>query len=91
MPGRHDGKHRRIVKLRPDGSDWARTDLYYTPAWQVLEERADDGIDTANKDTPVTDVRYQYVWDTRYVDALVCRSGPPDLAWLESRKGLPIC
>jgi len=35
----------------------------------VIEERYDDGIITGNKETPVTDVKYQYVWGQRYIDA----------------------
>ena len=69
---RHDGLHRRIAKLIP-GSDWDRTDYYYSIAWQVLEERFDDGISTQNKDNPVTVVKAQYVWDLRYIDAPVLR------------------
>ena len=69
---RYDARHRRIVKLVPNGSNWDRTDYYYTNAWQIIEERSDT-VTAANKDVPVTDVKYQYVWDVRYIDAPICR------------------
>jgi len=70
---RCDGLHRRIAKILPDGENWKRTDYYHTQQWQVIEERYDDGIITANKETAVTDVKYQYVWDQRYIDAAIVR------------------
>jgi RHS repeat-associated protein len=38
-------------------------DFYYNASWQVVEERRDGAA------TPYA----QYVWDARYIDALVCR------------------
>ncbi|HDZ20075.1 hypothetical protein LCGC14_0204520 [marine sediment metagenome] len=80
---RYDARHRRIVKLvREDQGEesdtWARTDYYYSKDWQVLDEYHDTGIAEANKNNVVTDLKYQYVWGIRYVDALVCRDEDAD-------------
>jgi RHS repeat-associated protein len=53
----YDGQHRRIQ----DTAGGTTTDLYYSAAWQVLEERISG---TA---------KAQYVWSPVYVDALVER------------------
>ena len=53
----YDGLHRRIQET----AGGVTTDLYYSDAWQVLEERV--GGQT----------RVQYVWSPVYVDALVLR------------------
>ncbi len=50
-----------------------RTDPTFTTAWQVIEARYEAGISDGSEDDPVTDVRRQYVWGTRYIDGLVCR------------------
>ncbi len=62
--------HRRIAKLVP-GSDWDRTDYYYTRRWQVVEGRFEDDQGTAA--AVATDVKYQYVWGQRYIDAPIVR------------------
>jgi len=74
----YDGLHRRICKIVPDDAanptEWTRTDYYYTFDWQVFEERVDtQSTLTAARTTPSTTVRYQYVWDPRYIDAPICR------------------
>jgi hypothetical protein len=73
---RYDGLHRRIAKLTPnyDDGDWAswdRTDYHYTAGWQVIEERISSAQST--EDAVATDVKYQYVWDLRYIDSPICR------------------
>ncbi len=53
----YDGLHRRISET----AGGVTTDLYYSDAWQVLEERVGG------------QARVQYVWSPVYVDALVLR------------------
>ncbi|MDD4890785.1 MAG: hypothetical protein PHU85_12755, partial [Phycisphaerae bacterium] len=48
-----------------------RTDYYYNDNWQVLEERQATNI--SDPQSPAPDTHVQYLWDQRYVDALVCR------------------
>ncbi len=57
----YDGLHRRVR----ESAGGTTTDLYYSAAWQVLEERVTSG------GTSVP--RVQYVWSPVYVDALVLR------------------
>ena len=59
---RYDALGRRVRETR--GS--TTTDLYYSAAWQVLEER----VGSAG--------RSSYVWSPVYVDALVCRDRDTD-------------
>ena len=71
---RYDALNRRIAKIKPDTAHqgkYVRTDSYYTTSWQVIEERTNGNLDS--KDTVATTLRYQYVWDIRYIDAPVCR------------------
>jgi RHS repeat-associated protein len=58
----YDGLHRRIQET----AGGVTTDLYYSDAWQVLEERV-GGQTTV-----------QYVWSPVYVDALVLRDRDSD-------------
>jgi len=67
----YDGRHRRIVKLLPNGENWKRTDYYYNTSWQVIEERYNGSV--GDKTTAATQEKAQYVWDTRYIDAPVVR------------------
>ena len=67
---RYDGLDRRIAKLVPNGENWDRTDYYYSTSWQVLEEYAET---VAGETTVADDLKIQYVWDIRYIDAPVCR------------------
>ena len=67
----YDGLNRRIAKIKPASGKYVRTDSYYTTSWQVIEERTDGNLDS--KDTVATTLRYQYIWDIRYIDAPVCR------------------
>jgi len=67
---------RRIAKLLPNGSNWDRTDYYYSAGWQVLEERFAEN--QADPDTVASDPRYQYVWGMRYVHAPVLRDEDTD-------------
>jgi RHS repeat-associated protein len=53
----YDGLHRRVQET----ASGTTTDLYYSDAWQVLEERVGG------------QARVQYVWSPVYVDALVLR------------------
>jgi RHS repeat-associated protein len=57
----YDGQHRRIQET----AGGTTTNLYYSDAWQVLEERVTSG------GTSVP--RVQYVWSPVYVDALILR------------------
>jgi RHS repeat-associated protein len=54
----YDGLHRRISET----AGGTTTDLYYSDAWQVLEERVGG------------QVKAQYVWSPVYVDALILRN-----------------
>jgi RHS repeat-associated protein len=62
----YDGLHRRISET----AGGTTTDLYYSDAWQVLEERVASG------GTSVP--RVQYVWSPVYVDALILRDRDSD-------------
>src|SRR5262249_10942526 len=55
---KYDALGRRIVQ-----NPGTATDLYYSSAWQVLEERT-GGVNTAT---------IQYVWSPVYIDSLVLR------------------
>lgn len=60
---KYDGLHRRIRKLITGGDTF---DYYYSEAWQVLEVRkTPSGGSQRNYE--------HYVWDLRYVDAIVNR------------------
>lgn len=59
---KYDGLSRRASETRAG----ATTDLYYSAAWQVLEERAGGAA------------KAQYVWSPVYVDALVLRDRDAD-------------
>ncbi len=67
----YDGLDRRIVKLKPNGSNWDRSDYYYNENWQCIQERF--LANTSSKTTVATLIRAQYVWDFRYIDALAVR------------------
>jgi RHS repeat-associated protein len=54
---RYDGRNRRITRT----ASGTTRDLYYSNAWQVLEERVSGSMDR------------QYVWGMRYIDEMVCR------------------
>src|SRR5262249_13795016 len=55
---KYDALYHRIVK-----NPGTATDLYYSSAWQVLEERT-GGVSTAT---------IQYVWSPVYLDAMILR------------------
>jgi RHS repeat-associated protein len=79
----YDGLHRRVAKILPNDwpnpDDWTRLDYYYNEQWQVLEVRIDEEVTDGNEETTVaTDVKYQYVWDIRYIDAPICRDEDKD-------------
>ena len=59
----YDALGRRIIEDRPNANTVDH--LYYSTAWQVLEERRDG--------TSSGDVRRQYLWSIDYVDALTAR------------------
>ncbi len=47
--------HRRIAKVLPDPDPeheqkYVRTDFYYTTAWQTIEERTDDNLDSEDSE-----------------------------------------
>ena len=62
----YDGMHRRIKKTDKTAESDVAYDYYYNTAWQVLEKRY-DAFGSAS--AAATDVRTQYVWDIRYIDA----------------------
>jgi RHS repeat-associated protein len=72
----YDGIHRRIAKLKPNGSNWDRVDYYYTAGWQVVEERSATAL--ADTQTVATVPSVQWVWDPRYVDAPILRDQNKD-------------
>jgi RHS repeat-associated protein len=72
----YDAFDRRIVKLKPNGANWDRRDYYHTMAWQCIEER--ELLNTASKITVATTPKYQWVWDLRYIDAVVLRDENKD-------------
>lgn len=51
----------------PDGTLDQKRLMYYSAAWQLLEERIDDNLDTA----PGIDRHQQYVWGPRYIDDVI--------------------
>jgi RHS repeat-associated protein len=59
----YDALGRRIVESYPQST--TTNHLYYSPQWQVIEERRNG---TAN-----TDAKYQIVWSAAYIDALILR------------------
>lgn len=61
----------RIVKFKPNGANWDRTDYYYNMGWQCVEERKN--LNVVGKTTVATIGLAQYVWDLRYIDAAVLR------------------
>jgi RHS repeat-associated protein len=63
----YDGLHRRIQET----ASGTTTDMYYSAAWQVLEERVRSDSPLPPGEGP--GVRAQYVWSPVYVDALVLR------------------
>jgi RHS repeat-associated protein len=71
----YDGRTYRTCKLVANGGNWDRTDFYYNTSWQILEERT---LLTANKTTVATLPKHQYVWDVRYIDALILRDDNKD-------------
>jgi RHS repeat-associated protein len=66
----YDTLGRRISETVP-GTPSTTTDLYYSAAWQVLEERV-SGSWTA-----------QYVWSPIYIDALILRDRPSERLWVQ--------
>ena len=68
---RYDGVNRRITKLIPNGANWDRTDYYYNASWQALEERFAEN--QADPDVVATNLKVQWVWSARYIDAPVLR------------------
>ena len=73
----YDGLNRRITEqvataAIPDAATAAIRDLFYSAAWQVLEERVrTGGVIPATSDT-------RYVWSPVYVDAMVLRDRNAD-------------
>ncbi len=81
----YDGLNRRTARLvyDADNTDWDRTDYYYNAGWQVLSEYFAADLPTSSEEDPdkddaATDVKYQYVWDIRYIDAPVLRDEDKD-------------
>jgi RHS repeat-associated protein len=72
----YDARNWRVVKLVPNGSNWNRTDYLYSTQWQCVEERT--LTNTASKTTDATVPHFQWVWDLRYVDAVILRDENKD-------------
>jgi RHS repeat-associated protein len=80
-----------VRKVQDETVTYDRTDLYYNEGWQVLEERTENFASLGEyppnasgaRGTVTDDVKVQYVWDIRYIDAPVLRwrdtGGDPDL------------
>jgi YD repeat-containing protein len=87
---KYDGLHRRTVKLKfLTSTSWDRRDYYYTCDWQVVEER--ELLNQTSKTIVATQPKFQYVWDLRYIDALVLSKQDdvnPCLRALPGAKGL---
>jgi RHS repeat-associated protein len=73
---KYDGLHRRTVKLKPNGANWDRRDYYYSCEWQVVEER--ELLNTASQTTVATVPKFQWLWDIRYIDAVLLRDENKD-------------
>jgi len=67
----YDALGRRITETGTNTTNH----LYYSPQWQVIEERQ-NGTGTSN-------VSYQYVWSAAYVDDLVLRDAYAGEGWGE--------
>ena len=66
---KYDGLKRRTVKQTYSSSVLSETrDLYYSQAWQVLEERI-NGATTPDR---------QFMWGSRYIDDIVLRDRDPN-------------
>jgi RHS repeat-associated protein len=72
----YDARNRRVAKLVPNGANWDRTDYYYTCGWQTIEER--QLVNTPSKTAVATVPRFQWIWDLRYIDAVVLRDENKD-------------
>jgi RHS repeat-associated protein len=72
----YDARNWRVVKLVPNVSNWNRTDYYYSTQWQCVEERT--LTNAASKTTTATVPHFQWVWDLRYVDAVILRDENKD-------------
>jgi len=77
----YDGLGRRIIKGidsdspdDPDGID--RWEHFYLSGWQVVEVRAGDGETDPGPDS--VDLRDQYIWSPRYIDAPILRDDDSD-------------
>lgn len=75
----YNGLHWRVVRKLdssdvPDGLDQKRV-MYYTPAWQMIQEDIDDDYITS----PGIDRRAQQFWGVRYIDDAVARRMDADL------------
>ena len=63
-------------ELPRDGTNWQRREMYYSPSWQLVEERVYDGVSQAqldNAETTLPDVDrvVQYFWGERYIDDII--------------------
>jgi len=68
----YNGLNWRTVKkadttLPADGTLDQQRIMYYSPAWQLLEERIDDDLPGADGD----ERHVQYVWGPRYIDDII--------------------
>src|SRR4030042_3815330 len=70
-----------VRKVQGETVTYDRTDLHYNERWQVLEERTENFASLGEyppdasgaRGTLAEDVKVQYVWDIRYIDAPVLR------------------
>jgi RHS repeat-associated protein len=65
----YDGLHRRVQET----AGGVTTDLYYSDAWQVLEERVGNALSSPLPVGEGSGVRVQHIWSPVYVDALILR------------------
>jgi RHS repeat-associated protein len=81
----YDAENWRTVKLVPNGSNWNRTDYYFNMRWQCVEERTLTNV--LGKTTVATRPSFQWVWDLKYVDAVLLR----DVVPIDTTKRLYYC
>jgi len=72
----YDARNRRVAKLVPNGANWNRTDYYFSCGWQCVEERTI--VNVVGKATAATIPHFQWIWDPRYIDAVVLRDENKD-------------
>jgi RHS repeat-associated protein len=72
----YDAENWRTVKLAFVSTNvWNRTDYYFNLNWQCVEERTAASV--SGKTTVATTPHYQWIWDLKYIDAVLLRDVVP--------------